>query len=72
MDTITYQIGRGVYINLTNQCSNDCTFCERNRISGVSGYYLWLGKEPTAAEIIESLKGYDTQEFDEVVFFFFG
>ena len=72
MDTITYQIGRGVYINLTNKCSNDCTFCERNRISGVSGYYLWLGKEPTAAEIIESLKGYDTQEFDEVVFCGFG
>lgn len=71
MDTITYQIGRGVYINLTNKCSNDCTFCERNRISGVSGYYLWLEKEPTAAEIIQNLKGYDTQEFDEVVFFFF-
>ena len=40
MDTITYQIGNGVYINLTNKCSNDCVFCERNRISGVEGYYL--------------------------------
>ena len=72
MDTITYQIGRGVYINLTNKCSNDCTFCERNRISGVSGYYLWLEKEPTSNEIIQCLKTYDLKDFDEVVFCGFG
>lgn len=72
MDTITYQIGNGVYINLTNKCSNDCVFCERNRISGVDGYYLWLKNEPTADEVIESLKTYDVQDFDEVVFCGFG
>jgi len=59
MDTITYQIGNGVYINLTNKCSNDCVFCERNRISGVEGYYLWLKNEPTAEMVIENLKTYD-------------
>lgn len=72
MDTITYQIARGVYINLTNKCSNDCTFCERNRISGVEGYYLWLNNEPTAEQIIESLKGYLSSDFDEVIFCGFG
>lgn len=72
MDTITYQIANGVYINLTNKCSNDCTFCERNRISGVEGYYLWLQNEPTAQEIIDSLKTYDRDEFDEVIFCGFG
>lgn len=72
MDTITYQIARGVYINLTNKCSNDCTFCERNRISGVEGYFLWLQNEPTASEIIDSLTGYDTSVFDEVIFCGFG
>lgn len=72
MDTITYKIGNGVYINLTNKCSNDCTFCERNRISGVGGYYLWLDKEPTASEVIASLKEYALDEYDEVIFCGFG
>ncbi len=72
MDTITYQIGNGVYINLTNKCSNDCTFCERNRISGVEGYYLWLKEEPTAEQIITSLKTFDLKDFDEVIFCGFG
>ncbi len=72
MDTITYQIGNGVYINLTNKCSNDCVFCERNRISGVEGYYLWLKNEPTAEMVIESLKTYDLKDFDEVIFCGFG
>lgn len=72
MDTITYQIGKGVYINLTNKCSNDCTFCERNRISGVEGYYLWLQNEPTAEEIIKSLRNYPTDDFDQVIFCGFG
>ena len=72
MDTITYQIGNGVYINLTNKCSNDCVFCERNRISGVEGYYLWLKNEPTAEMVIENLKTYDLKDFDEVIFCGFG
>ena len=72
MDTITYQIGNGVYINLTNKCSNDCVFCERNRISGVEGYYLWLQEEPTAEQIITSLKTFDLKDFDEVIFCGFG
>lgn len=72
MDTITYQIGQGVYINLTNKCSNDCTFCERNRISGVEGYYLWLKEEPSAQSVIQSLKTYNLASFDEVIFCGFG
>lgn len=72
MDTITYQIGNGIYINLTNKCSNDCTFCERNRISGVEGYYLWLQSEPTAEQIIESIKQYPLQQFEQVIFCGFG
>lgn len=72
MDTITYQIGNGVYINLTNKCSNDCTFCERNRISGVEGYYLWLQNEPTAEQIIQSLQEYELKDFDQVIFCGFG
>lgn len=72
MDTITYSIGNGVYINLTNKCSNDCEFCERNRISGVEGYYLWLSKEPTAEEIIADLEKRDKNDFEEIIFCGFG
>lgn len=72
MDTITYQIGRGIYINLTNKCSNNCVFCERNRIDGVSGYYLWLKEEPTASQVIENLKSYRLEDYDEIIFCGFG
>lgn len=72
MDTITYQIGTSVYINLTNRCSNDCYFCERNRGAGVGGYMLWLQAEPTADEVIRSLAEYDEKDFDEVVFCGYG
>lgn len=72
MDTLTYQIGSGVYINLTNKCSNDCEFCERNRIQGVEGYYLWLEKEPTAQEIIADLQKRNFDDFDEIIFCGFG
>ena len=68
--TITYQIDNKMYINLTNKCNNDCTFCIRNTSEGVSGYHLWLDKEPTVQEVITNLeKG---QNFSEVVFCGFG
>ncbi len=40
-----------LYLNITNRCSNNCSFCVRNFSSGLSGYNLWLQKEPTANEI---------------------
>ena len=42
MDTYLYENGRSLYVNLTNACTNDCTFCERNKNSGAFGYRLWL------------------------------
>ncbi|MFQ6074671.1 MAG: TatD family nuclease-associated radical SAM protein [Candidatus Bathyarchaeia archaeon] len=46
-----------VYINATNRCSNDCTFCVRYFRSGLSGSVLWLKDEPTADLLWEKLQG---------------
>jgi TatD family-associated radical SAM protein len=40
-----------VYLNVTNRCSNSCSFCVRNFTPGLSGYTLWLDREPTADEV---------------------
>ena len=45
----TYKVGRGVYINLTNRCTNRCDFCIRQNGDGVYGSdTLWLEREPSA------------------------
>lgn len=70
MNTFVYQIGENLYINLTNRCSNRCTFCVRNGKSTYEGYPLWLDREPTAAEVISLLK--EPERFGEIVFCGFG
>ena len=59
MNTFIYKLKDAIYINLTNRCTNDCTFCLRNRHSGVGGYDLMLGKEPTAADVIAEFEKCD-------------
>lgn len=55
MDTYVYEIDGKDYINLTNKCTNACTFCVRNHQDGVDGYKLWLKKEPAAQEVVDIL-----------------
>lgn len=72
MDRITYVIGNSIYINLTNQCSNDCVFCIRNGDYLNNGDGMWLQKEPTSEEIINDLQKYDFSKYKEVVFCGYG
>jgi TatD family-associated radical SAM protein len=55
-DTLIYRIGDAIYINLTNKCTNNCTFCLRETRDGVDGYHLRLQKDPEASEIIDALE----------------
>ena len=71
--TITYQVKNAVYVNLTNRCPCNCTFCLRHNGPGVFGSGpLWLEREPTLEETVESLGQWDYERFREVVFCGYG
>lgn len=73
MMTLTYKVKNGIYVNMTNRCPCACTFCLRHNAPGVYGSDpLWLDREPTVDEVIESLKGWDLSTLDEVVFCGYG
>lgn len=62
-----------LYVNLTNRCTNRCTFCIRNNADGVGGgTQLWLSHEPSVDEVIAALLEYDPSKYDEVVFCGYG
>lgn len=66
---ITYDIDGKLYINMTNRCTNSCSFCIRTD-SDTFEYDLWLDREPSVEEIIADIG--DAAEYDEVVFCGFG
>lgn len=71
--TICYTINDALYINLTNRCSNSCSFCIRNNGDGVYGSdSLWLEREPTVDEVLTAIDGYDLSRFKELVFCGYG
>ena len=62
-----------LYINLTNRCTNRCTFCIRNNQDGIGeGRHLWLDHEPDTSEVIDALSVYNLSDFEEVVFCGYG
>lgn len=73
MMTITYPVNKGLYINMTNRCPCNCTFCLRHNAEGVYGSdSLWLDREPTVQEVCDSVGTWDLTQFDEVVFCGYG
>ncbi len=71
--TITYEVEDGLYINMTNRCSNACTFCIRNNGNGAYGSEsLWLEHEPTVEEVLSSVFARDLSTYKEVVFCGYG
>ena len=73
MMTVTYQVKDSIYVNLTNRCPCNCTFCLRRNGPGVFGSdSLWLEREPTLEEVVESLGKWDYGRFREVVFCGYG
>ena len=71
--TILYRYGGSLYINMTNRCPNQCTFCVRNLTDGLgTAGSLWLEKEPTVDEMYREFHNWNMKDFDEVVFCGYG
>lgn len=67
---IAYPIRESLYLNLTNECTNDCLFCARNRGYVVKGHDIRLDRPPTPDELIAAIG--DPAPYKEVVFCGFG
>ena len=72
MNNYAYILDGKAYINLTNKCSNACTFCIRNTGDGVKDTPLWLDEEPISGAAV--LAAFDRLKYDgrEVVFCGYG
>lgn len=71
--TILYDVGGKLYINLTNKCPCNCTFCIRHNGDGAYGSdSLWLEHEPSLDEIKEAFSKVDMSKYKEVVFCGYG
>ncbi len=70
--SFTYQIGKNLYINVTNRCNADCVFCDRKGEAVVSGYNLKMSKkeEPNADVYIKEIG--DPKVYNEIVFCGYG
>ncbi len=67
---IVYKIRNSLYVNLTNDCTNDCSFCARSRSFVVKGHNLKLDNEPSVDDVIKLIG--DPSKYDEVVFCGYG
>lgn len=71
--TITYEVDTGLYINVTNRCTNRCEFCIRNNGDGAYGSdSLWLEREPTVDEVLSDVFSRDITKYSELVFCGYG
>ena len=68
---ISYEVGNGLYVNVTNRCTNACEFCVRHTAHGTYGE-LWLDREPTAKEILDDILKRDLDKYSELVFCGYG
>ena len=70
---ITYEVEGLLYVNMTNKCSNRCEFCIRKNGDGAYGSdSLWLEREPTLDEILDSVLSRDLTKYPELVFCGYG
>nr|WP_320050439.1 TatD family hydrolase [uncultured Desulfuromonas sp.] len=67
---IAYRIRNSLYLNITNRCSNRCTFCAKFRDFNVKGHQLKLDHEPDFDEVISAIG--DPEGYEEVVFCGYG
>jgi TatD DNase family protein len=71
---VAYGLRRGIYINVTSYCTNDCLFCARLRTDNfLYGYNLDLITDPTVEEMVAAAESVLAGGgFDEIVFCGYG
>ncbi|MFZ3207360.1 MAG: TatD family hydrolase [Geobacteraceae bacterium] len=67
---IAYRIRNSLYLNITNRCSNRCSFCAKFDDFTVKGHLLRLDNEPSFNEVMAAVG--DPSGYDEVVFCGYG
>lgn len=67
---IAYRIRNSLYLNITNRCSNRCSFCAKFDDFTVKGHNLLLDREPTFEEVLAAVG--QPEGIDEVVFCGYG
>jgi len=67
---IAYRIRNSLYLNITNRCSNRCSFCAKFSDFIVKGHNLLLDGEPTFAEVMAAVG--KPEGIDEIVFCGYG
>ena len=67
---IAYVIRNSLYLNITNRCTNSCTFCAKFRDFTVKGHQLCLEREPSIEEVMNAIG--DPSTYNEVVFCGYG
>ncbi|MBQ9060766.1 MAG: radical SAM protein [Firmicutes bacterium] len=71
--SIVYDYFGGLYINLTNRCPCRCEFCIKNFTNSLgTADSLMLDHEPTVEEVKAELRGWDVNNYDEVIFCGYG
>ena len=73
--TITYEYEGALYVNLTNRCNCACEFCLRQGRAEGSIYTedsLWLEREPTREEALDSFLSREVCSYREIVFCGYG
>jgi TatD DNase family protein len=70
MPTLAYSIGNSLYLNITNRCSNDCSFCIKYNSRTFGDDDLFLKTEPSFDEIMAAIAEFS--DFEEVVFCGYG
>lgn len=73
MANIVYMYYDNVYLNITNKCNCNCTFCIRSKSDAIGdAKNMWFDEEPTIEEIKQAIDDFDFTSVKKAVFCGYG